>query len=99
MAERVLTFGDEPGRIEIMERIQRDALEVNINQLQDLAASDKSIHVRQLAIEEMTNRLKPKAAEAFLQKTIQNESAPEVKAFVENILNSIKQENAWLYKN
>ncbi len=98
LAKRVLKYGDMPGRIAMMERVQREGIELDLNVLKKILRNDKNIRVQQLVLEEIINKLKPKEGEDFLLKIGGEDSNPELKEFAESLLMSVREENAWMFK-
>ncbi len=98
LAQRILKYGNAPGRIEMLERIQREGIELDLEYLKRIFEDDTNFRVKQLALEEIINKLKPKEGEEFLSKIIERNPRSELKNFAESLLISVREENSWMYK-
>ncbi len=98
LAQRVLKYGDSQGRIEMMQRIQREGTELDLGVLKKILKDDMNLRVKQLALEEIIDKLKPKEAENFILKIVEKDSEPGLKEFAESLLTTLREENAWMYK-
>ncbi len=98
LAKRILEYGDAPGRIAMMERVQREGIELDLDVLKKILRNDKNLRVQQLVLEEIINKLKSKEGEDFLLKIGSEDANPELKKFAESLLRSVREENAWMYK-
>jgi hypothetical protein len=98
LALRVLKYSNASGRIEMMERIQREGIELDLGDLKKILKDDNNLRVKQLALEEIINKLKPEEGEDFLLQIIEKNSMPELKEFAKNVMITLREENDWMYK-